>query len=136
MSCERKNLAYWHDSRDPAQQRSKFWYKVWCDAGYPSSGVLFQLMKHAKQRYKYKVRRLQHRQEYLRHERMAEALLRDPTRDFWSEVCKSCGKTSATSAPIVDGISGVTNVVNFYHTKFEKLLNTSRTHDANFFWMS
>ena len=69
---------------------------------------------------------------------MAEVLLRDPTRDFWSEVCKSCGKTSATSAPIVDGISGVmnVNVANFYHTKFEKLLNTSRTHDANFFWMS
>ena len=64
---------------------------------------------------------------------MAEALLRDPTRNFWSEVCKSCGKTSATSAPIVDGISGVTNIANFYHTKFEKLLNTSRPMMLIFF---
>ena len=62
---------------------------------------------------------------------MAEALLRDPTRDFWSEVCKSCDKKTATSAPIVDGISGDTSIANFWRSIFEQLLNTSHTHDAD-----
>ena len=61
---------------------------------------------------------------------MAEALLKDPTRDFWSELSKSCGKKSATSATIVDGISGDTSIANFWRSKFEQLLNTSCTHDA------
>ena len=59
---------------------------------------------------------------------MAEALLRDPTHDFWSEVHKSCGKQSATSAPIVDGISCDTSIANFWRSKFEQLFNTSHTH--------
>ena len=96
--------------------------------------MLFQLKKHAKQRYKYEVRRLQHRQEYLRHECMAEALLRDPTCDFWSEVGKSCGKTSATSAPIVDGISGVTNIANLPSLK--SFLIHLAPMMLIFFWMS
>ena len=38
---------------------------------------------------------------------------------------------SITSAPIVDGIIGDTSIANFWHSKFEQLLNTSRTHDAD-----
>ena len=127
-----KKLAYWHDSAGPARQRSKFWYNVWREAGYPSSGVLFQLKRNAKKRYKYEVRRLQRRQDYLRHKRMmAEALLRNPCRDFWSEVPKSCGKKSTASAPVIDGSGGDIDIANLWRTKFQQLLNTSDSQHAD-----
>ena len=37
-------------------------------------------------------------------------------------------KKSATSAPVVDGISCDTSIANFWCSKFEQLLNTSHTH--------
>lgn len=62
---------------------------------------------------------------------MAEAQLRAPTCEFCSEFCESCGKKSATLAPIVDGISGDTSIANFWGSKFEQLYNTFHTHGAD-----
>ena len=90
--------------------------------------MLFQLKTNAKKRYKYEVRRLQRRQDYLRRKRMAEALLRDPCRDFWSEVRKSCGKKSTASAPVIDGDI---DIANLWRTKFQQLLNTSDGQHAD-----
>ena len=124
---------YWHDSAGPARQRYKCWYNVWREAGYHSSGVLFQLKGNAKKRYKYEVRKLQRRQDYmyLRRKRMAEALLRDPCRDFWSEVHKSCGKKSTASAPVIDGIGGDIDKAHLWRTKLQQLLNTSDNQHAD-----
>ena len=38
---------------------------------------------------------------------------------------------ATTSAPIVDGISGDMSIANFWCSKFQQLLITSRTHDAD-----
>ena len=58
----------------------------------PKSGVtpVIQLKKHAKERYRYEVQRLQCRQDYLRCKRMAEALVRDLTHHFWSDNSTPC----------------------------------------------
>ena len=112
-------------NRDP-----KFWLKVWCDAGCSSGGVLFQLRKHAKQCYKYKVRRLQRTQDYLRHERTYGWSTTEGSH-MWLFVWSSYvlwQKRSATSAPVVDGISCDTSIANFWCSKFEQFLNTSHTH--------
>lgn len=36
------------------------WYDVWKEAGYPTSGVMFQIKKHAKRRFKYEVLKRRH----------------------------------------------------------------------------
>ena len=48
----------WKDGVHLLKRAANFWYKVWKEAGYPTSGVLFQLKKHAKSRFKYGIRRL------------------------------------------------------------------------------
>ena len=50
---------------------------------------------------------------------------------FGLKCIKSCGKKPATSAPIVDAISVDMSIANFWRSKFEQLLNTSHTHDAD-----
>jgi hypothetical protein len=68
---------------------AKFWHQIWLDCGYPSAGVLFQIKKNAKKRYKYEVRRLRRQQEHIRSKLMGKALSQSRTRDFWKEVHKS-----------------------------------------------
>ena len=53
-----RRLIGWNDRANKLKNESKFWYRVWVEAGYPTSGVLFQIKKNAKSRYKYEVRRL------------------------------------------------------------------------------
>ena len=43
---------------NPLKDKFLVWNKIWDEAGCPSTGVLSQLKKHAKTRYKYPVRRL------------------------------------------------------------------------------
>ncbi len=108
MSGERRAqrpLAGWNEFVRPLKEQSDLWYRIWKEAGYPSSGVLFQIKKRAKRRYKYKVRRIQRRQEYLMRKRMAEALLADHTSEFWSEVRRTCGSKRAASVQVIDGCS-------------------------------
>ena len=68
-----KHLAGWSEEVKPIREKSLLWSKIWHEAGCPSTGVLFQLKKHAKARYKYAVRRLRRKQDQLRSRKMAEA---------------------------------------------------------------
>ena len=54
-SCRR--LVGWNQSISRLKESSVFWYKIWVEAGCPSSGVLSQIKKNSKRRYKYEVRR-------------------------------------------------------------------------------
>ena len=74
------------------------------DAGSPSAGVLFQLKKCAHRRYKYAVRQVRRKEEYLKQTRLAKALLNDPNRNFWSEVHRFVGHHKSVPAPVVDGV--------------------------------
>ena len=66
--------SFWHTAN--------FWYKLWCDCSSPTSGVLFQIKKRTKRRYKYEVRRLKRQKEHLKYERIGKALSQSRNRDF------------------------------------------------------
>ena len=42
------------------KRATSLWYDVWKEAGYPTSGVMFQIKKHAKRRFKYEVLKRRH----------------------------------------------------------------------------
>ena len=84
-------MAGWSQFVKLELEASRWWYKLWIDAGSPSAGVLFQLKKRAHRRYKYAVRRVRRRQEHIKQMKLAEALLKDPTHNFWTEVHSFAG---------------------------------------------
>ena len=48
----------WNDSARLLRSKALFWNHIWSDNDCPSSGVLFQIRKKAKSRYKYAIRSL------------------------------------------------------------------------------
>ena len=76
----------WNDSARPLCKSAKFWHRIWLECGCPISGVLFQIKKKAKKRYKYEVRRLRRQEDHIRNELMGQALSQSRTRDFWKKV--------------------------------------------------
>ena len=121
----RRKVAGWSEFVKPELAASQWWYKLWREAGSPSAGVLFQLKKRAHRRYKYAVRRVRRRAEHIKCDRLAEAMLNDPNRGFWSEARRFFSKRSVSSAPVVDGVAGVDDIARLWGDRFKELYNTA-----------
>ena len=107
-------MAGWSQFVKSELEASRWWYKLWIDAGSPSAGVLFQLKKRAHRRYKYAVHRVRRRQEHIKQMKLAEALLKDPTHNFWTEVHFFAGSHKPLTVPVVDGISGQDSISDLW----------------------
>ena len=49
----------------------------------------------------------------------------DPNRGFWSEARRFFSKCSVSSAPVVDGVSGVDDIARLWGDRFKELYNTA-----------
>ena len=84
----RPPLSGWNNSTNTLKQEAHFWHRVWTECGCPTSGVLFQIKKHSKRRFKYEVRRQTHkrRQNYIHRENLAASLSSSSTQEFGSKL--------------------------------------------------
>ena len=105
-------------------QKANFWHRVWKQAGSPSAGVLHQLKKLARSRYKYEVRRLKRRELHIRRWKMAQALASSNTRSFWQQVQRVNKAQKPHSACSIDGHRGASNITRLFSSKLQGILNS------------
>ena len=108
-----RKLVDWKDGVQSLKQAANFWYKVWKEAGYPTSGVLFQIKKHTKSRFKYEVRRRKRRHRHLVRSKLASTFSNKRSNNFWS-VVHSLNKSRSKNnrVPIVDSVSGESDIAS------------------------
>ena len=133
IPCKRpsfKRVPGWKDSTEQLRRASIFWHRVWEEAGCPSSGVLFTIKRKAKKRYKFEVRRIKHRHQYLIRDRFAHSFTKRKKDSFWLDV-KIINKCNAPRfSPVVDDVNGDTNIVNVFASKFSAVLNKHSTSSS------
>ena len=122
-SKPRRRLAGWNDSAGLLKKSANFWCKVWEEAACPKSGVPFQIKKCTKTKYKYEIRRLKRRQTVLLQKKLAALFARKNRKNFWSEI-RHLNRSYSCPTPVVDGISGSTNIANLFAFKSKGTLNT------------
>ena len=115
-----RKIVGWNDSTGKLKKASVFWHKVWEEAGCPTSGVLSAIKRHAKKRYKYEIRRLKRRKQFLLRDRLAQSFARKKKDSFWSDIKRHPGV--AQCSPVVE-VRGTTNIANIFASKFGALLN-------------
>ena len=118
-----RKLAGWSPKAKVLKRSCNFWYKVWYEAGFPSSGVLYQIKKLAKTHFKYEARRLKRGQEKFLKCKLASLFAKKKKSSFWSTV-KSLNRRSTGQADTVDGVSGERGIANLMASKLENILNT------------
>ena len=118
-----RKIVGWNDSTGKLKKASVFWHKVWEEAGCPTSGVLSAIKRHAKKRYKYEIRRLKRRKQFLLRDRLARSFARKKKDSFWSDIKRLNNPGVAQCSPVVDSVSGTTNIANIFASKFGALLN-------------
>ena len=124
-SSSPRRLVCWNDtSCSKLKQTANFWYRLWEDAGHPSSGVLFQIKKNTKTRYKYEIRRLKRRQNVLLQDKFASLFASKKKDDFRSQI-RQLNRSRPSPASSVDNVSGDVNIANLFASKFANVLNSN-----------
>ena len=120
------SLSGWNNASLSLKQSARLWHKVWTECGCSTTGVLFQIKKNSKRRFKYEVRR---RQCHIKREKLANAFSHSSSRDFWKEVKKISKSTKGShpnsTANIVDGSCDNCEIANILSSKLKSILNSS-----------
>jgi len=95
----------WTERVAPFREKSLFWHKLWIDCGRPTSGAVADSMRRTRARYHYALWQVRRDQDDIVRQRMADALINDPSHSFWSEVKRIRNSNTGTSV-VVDGCSG------------------------------
>ena len=130
--CKRpsfKRVPGWKDSAGQLRRNSIFCHRVWEEAGCPSSGVLSTIKRQAKKRYKFEVRCIKRRRQYLIRDRLAHSFTKRKKDSFWLDV-KSIKSNAPHFSPVVDGANGDTNIANAFASKFSAMLNKHSTSSS------
>ena len=117
----------WNNGAHLLKDQANFWHKVWCQAGRPSSGVLHQIKKSAKSRYKYEVRRLKRREQFIRRQKLAEALANSNPKNFWQQVHRVNKSRKSSPVSTVDGSTGSQHIAQLFSSKFRTILTSCDT---------
>jgi hypothetical protein len=118
-----RRIPGWSERIDPLRQKSLFWHGLWIDCGRPRSGVVADCMRRTRAAYHYAIRQARRDEENIVRERIAEALLSDPARNFWKEVKRIRHKKNNYSKN-VDGYTDENSIAQVFASKYKNLYSS------------
>lgn len=117
---QKKSLIGWNDSARNSKDECHFWGWLWKECGKPLTGIVYDIMKQTKGKYHLDVKRIKKSQKDLQFQKMAQAISKNESRNFWSEVKKLKGRV----APSIDGKTNNEDICKIFKNKYEKLYNS------------
>jgi hypothetical protein len=130
--CGRQNsdrIAGWTEHVQPLRDKSLFWHNIWLECGRPRTGALSDCMRRTRAAYHYAVRAVKRDQDKIINERLADSILNNSSRNFWSEIKRIRSNKSGTSR-IVDGQTECISIAKLFAAKYRDL-NTCVPYDIN-----
>ena len=113
----------WRERGEPFREKSLLWHRIWIDCGRPRNGVVADCMRRTRAKYHYAVREVKKKEELIVRERIAEALINDPSRSFWAEL-KKIRHCKSSNSIIVDGCTDEASIAMLFASKYRSLYNS------------
>jgi len=104
-TCRRQDsgrIAGWSEHVQPLREKSLFWHKLWLDCDRPRSGAVADSMRRTRAAYHYAIRKVKRNEEHIVSERVADALLHNNARNFWSEIKRMRSSRSGVGRTVDD----------------------------------
>jgi len=113
-------MTYWSEYVQPVRDKSLFWHKLWLDCSRPKTGVVADCMRRTRAAYHYSIRKVKRDEDTLINERIADSIINNDARDFWSEI-KRIRSNKAGKSRIVDGQTEDINIAKLFADKYREL---------------
>jgi hypothetical protein len=104
-----KSIPYWHEVIEPLKESSLMWHHIWVECGKPRHGVVYDVMRNARNKYHSTIKKIRKDEILIKKNRLVDANQTNK-RTFWNSVknINKCGKISKPNA--MDGVSGDQNM--------------------------
>ena len=119
----------WSEYIKPLRDKSLFWHGIWLVCNRPKTGAVADCMRRTRAAYHYAIRQLKRDENSIIRERVAEAIINDGGRNFWSEI-KRIRSNKSSNSRIVDGQTDVEAIAKLFATKYRELY-TSVPYDKD-----
>ena len=117
------NKPGWADYVSDLYKESRDIGKMWCNAGKPRQGQIFELYRQSKSRCKYAIRYIKRHENSLRKESLARKLVDKNPMEFWKEV-KHMNASNTPLPTCIDGISGADNIAQMWRDHYSDIFNS------------
>ena len=117
------NKPGWADYVSDLYKDSRDMGKMWCNAGKPRQGQIFELYRQSKSRCKYAIRYIKRHENSLRKESLARKLVDKNPIEFWKEV-KHMNASNTPLPTCIDGISGADNIAQMWRDHYSDIFNS------------
>ena len=115
----------WREEVAPFKEASLFWHSVWCSAGRPDAGELFNTMKMTRNKYHHAMRRIRNEVNRIKAQKLFEASLCGGV-DLVKELRKiRGGKCRAELPQNVAGANGEEEICEKFKEVYENLYNSA-----------
>ena len=125
------NIPGWNDFVKDLHEEALFWHCAWVNQGRPHQGDFFEARKQTRARYHLAVRRCKSDEDKIRMEKMAEAMLKNDSRNFWLEAKKFRGGTKSFPRK-VDDARCQKDIAELFMDKYSVLYNSVSYEEAEF----
>ena len=110
----------WTEEVKPLRDKSLLWHKIWIECNRPREGVVADSMRRTRAAYHYAIRSFKKHENSITCERMANALLDNKNRNFWSEV-KKIRNSKVCSSNTVVGCADAQRISQLFADKYREL---------------
>ena len=121
----------WRKEVEPLRQDSLFWHAIWQNCGMPNKGQMHEVMKNARHKYHYAVRRCKKLADSVRAHNLFEAAQQGDI-DLLKEMKKIQGgkKQHAACPDNIDDTNGSAQICDMFKAVYEELYNSAGSEEA------
>ena len=106
-----------------AREKSLFWHGLWILCGKPETGQVARIMKFRRNNYHYKIRKIKNESRSRAKQSLANALVNNRTKDYWSEI-KKINKSKIEPISIVNGEYAHKDIANLFSCQYKSLYSS------------
>ena len=118
-----RRIPGWNDHVRGKYEQALYFHSLWKDQGRPLYGDIYENMRQARRDYHYAVRFCKKNQDKITATKMAEALAKNKSREFWGEIKRSKAQVRYTPG-CIDNCNDEIGIANIFQRKFKDLYNS------------
>jgi hypothetical protein len=124
IPCTRKKvIAGWNEVAEPVRNEAMFWHGIWLDNGRPKHGIVADIRRRTRAKYKQVVKALKRDQGEQMSKKLSTSLQSNCKRDFWKEAKRIGGKNQSL-VNMIDGEHGNDNISKVFASNYRELYNS------------
>jgi hypothetical protein len=125
-NTEHSQIAGWREYCSVSHADARQAFTHWVRCSKPRHGPVFEQMRRTRAYFKYTLRQCHVNQERVKSDNLARKLLSKQSKQFWKEVSKLKGGTSAPLAFTIEDTSGQKNICDMWKGHYKSILNSSK----------